>query len=185
MGTINKRMFLNRRNLAILAVIFLVIIVVGSYRYYQSKKRINTPVIPSKTTQNDKAALPSSNSEKQQPSSTPTIINGGTNDSSSNPNLVAPFGSFVSNHKPGNGTPTAEESICNTTAGATCYIQFTKGGVTKKLAAQTVDNSGSTIWSWDVKQAGLTTGSWQITAIASLNGKTQQTTDSVMLEVGL
>jgi len=98
--------------------------------------------------------------------------------------LVAPFGSFVSNHYPGkNGSPTTEQSVCNTTAGATCYLQFTKDGVTKKLDAKVADSSGSAFWEWNVKDAGFTAGSWQITAVATLNGQTKSTTDQINLEV--
>jgi len=98
--------------------------------------------------------------------------------------LIEPSGTFVSNHRPGqNGSPTGEQSVCNTTPGATCYIQFIKEGVTKKLDAQTADPSGATYWTWDVKQAGFSAGSWQITAIASLNGQTKTANDALTLEV--
>jgi hypothetical protein len=92
--------------------------------------------------------------------------------------LVAPSGSFVSNHHPGkNGTSSQVESVCTTTPGATCFISFEKDGVVKKLDEQTVDGSGSAIWDWDTKGGTLSSGNWQITAVASLNGETKTTVD--------
>ena|SRR5579859_7734742 len=100
--------------------------------------------------------------------------------------LKAPSGTFVSNHKPslsGSSAPSQEQSVCNTTPGANCYIQFTKGNVTKTLPVQTVNSSGSAYWTWDVQSAGFSVGSWQVTAIASANGQTMTTQDSQPLEV--
>ena len=100
--------------------------------------------------------------------------------------LTAPFGSFVSNHKPslsGSSSPSQELSSCSTSAGAVCHIEFTQGDVIKKLEPRTTDSSGSVSWTWDVKQAGLTEGSWHITAIATLNGQTKSTQDNLTLEV--
>lgn len=100
--------------------------------------------------------------------------------------LTAPTGTFVSNHRPSlSGSPLLrqEKSVCNTTPGATCYMLFMKDGVAKQLATQTADNTGSTYWLWDVSQAGFTQGSWQITAVATLNGQTATANDSLPLEV--
>jgi cytoskeletal protein RodZ len=98
--------------------------------------------------------------------------------------LVAPEGSFVSNHHPGqNGSPTTEVSVCNTTPGATCYIQFTNGSYTRTLASQIADSEGTVTWNWDVSNPAFPAGSWQITAIATLNGQTKTTSDSQTLEV--
>lgn len=99
-------------------------------------------------------------------------------------NLKEPTGSFVSNHFPGkNGSPTTEQSVCNTQPGANCYIEFSKDGTIKKLSSQTADSSGSVYWNWDVKDAGLDTGSWQITAVASLNGQVKTAKDAMLLEI--
>lgn len=101
-------------------------------------------------------------------------------------NLVAPSGTFVSNHRPSlSGSPLlkSEESVCNTTPGASCYILFMKDGIAKQLDPQTADASGSTSWSWDIGQAGLTEGSWKITAVATLNGQTLSSDDSLTLDV--
>ena len=99
---------------------------------------------------------------------------------------VQPYGTFVSNHMPGqNGSTYDEESVCDTTPGATCYIQFTNtaSNVSTKLPAQLVSNDGSTIWDWNVKKANLTSGEWRITAVASLNGQTKSADDTKSLVI--
>jgi hypothetical protein len=100
--------------------------------------------------------------------------------------LLSPSGNFVSNHHPnlgGSPAPSAEQSVCNSTPGATCRIVFTKGDITKTLAAQTTDNNGATYWNWDVKDAGFTEGTWQITVTADINGQSKTATDSQDLVV--
>jgi len=102
-----------------------------------------------------------------------------------NASLVVPSGDFVSNHDPGeNDSQLIETSVCNTTAGATCQITFTKDGVTKSLPAQVTDRGGSTYWdNWAPSDVGLTAGSWKIQAVASLNGQTKSASDAIPLVV--
>jgi hypothetical protein len=96
----------------------------------------------------------------------------------------APYGNFVSNHSPGkNGSPTYEQSACNTTPGANCTITFSKDSISKSLAIKIVDSNGSAIWSWTPNQIGLSSGSWKITATATLNGQSASTDDQIPLEV--
>lgn len=142
-----------------------------------TSKKISTP-----TTTSDKSQA-SSVSQTNTSSASGTKQPGAT--SGTSVVLVAPFGSFVSNHRPGlNNSPTTEQSVCNTTPGATCNIQFTNGsGVTKNLGAETVDGNGTAYWSWSIDGANLASGNWQITAVATLNGQTQTTTDPTPLEV--
>lgn len=100
--------------------------------------------------------------------------------------LVAPTGSFVSNHQPnldGSPAPNLESSVCNTTPGATCMITFTKDGATKSLEERTADVNGSVYWDWKIQDIGLTVGIWKIQAVASLNGKSLITADAVNLKV--
>jgi hypothetical protein len=99
--------------------------------------------------------------------------------------LEPPFGTFVSNHRPGqNGSPTAEQSTCNTTPGATCDIQFTNAsGITKSLGAEVTDANGAVYWSWDINGGTLAPGSWHITAVVKLNGQTKTASDPTPLEV--
>ena len=138
----------------------------------------------SSTKSSDKSTTPSNNSSTSQNSSSQSTKNQG---STSGTELTAPFGTFVSNHRPnldGSPAPSQEQSVCQTTPGASCYIKFTSGNIVKALPAQTVDQNGQVIWNWDVNQAGFTEGSWKITAIATLNGTTKTTDDSLALEIG-
>lgn len=108
-------------------------------------------------------------------SSTTTPTNG--------PPPITPYGDFVSNHHPGGDASTAEASTCNTSPRATCYIKFTKGTETKKLDVRIVDARGASIWYWDTKAAGLSSGSWTVTAVATLNGQTKTSSDPMALVV--
>lgn len=133
------------------------------------------------------------------PDTSPKPATGDTNgspkegDSPSNPAtnapLVAPYGDFVSNHKPGKNTSTLVTSVCNTTPGAQCTITFTSTAdprIVKTLAPGIADSSGSVFWNnWDIKQAGFTNGTWLINATATLNGKTLTTPDKTNFEVSL
>lgn len=124
----------------------------------------------------------SSQSSSDQQSSDKVAGASGAGETSSAAELVQPYGSLVSNHMPGqNGSGTDEQSACNTTPGATCYIKLTKGSTTTKLPAQKVGSDGSTLWSWNANI--LSSGDWTVSAVASLNGQTKSTTDSIKLEV--
>lgn len=98
--------------------------------------------------------------------------------------LSAPYGSLISNHRPGqNGSNLAVISQCITTPGASCRIEFSKDGVTRKLPDQKVDSSGEAFWDWRVNEAGLSKGEWQVSAIATKDGETKTTTDKILLEI--
>lgn len=100
--------------------------------------------------------------------------------------LVDPSGDLVSNHKPnlsGSPSPSTEQSVCSDVPSAICQISFSKDGVTKSLAPKQIDNSGAAYWNWKLQDIGLTVGSWQITAKATLNGSSKTGTDSLALEV--
>lgn len=101
-------------------------------------------------------------------------------------NLITPTGDFVSDHHPnlsGSPAPNSMTSVCNTTPGATCAITFTNNGVTKSLPTVTTDAGGAVYWNWTLQNIGLTVGSWQITAIASLDGQTKTASDALQLVV--
>jgi hypothetical protein len=97
--------------------------------------------------------------------------------------LLDPTGNFVSAHK--NVPKSASlSSVCNTTSGAECKIVFTNGSTSKSLTSQTTDSNGSTFWnSWSPEDIGLTSGSWQVQAIATLNGQSKTSTDAMKLEI--
>jgi hypothetical protein len=100
--------------------------------------------------------------------------------------LIAPSGSFVSNHHPnlgGSPAPNTMSSVCNTTPGASCRITFTKDGVAKSLDAQMADANGATYWNWKLQDIGLTEGTWSIQASATLDGQTKTASDAMDLVV--
>lgn len=98
--------------------------------------------------------------------------------------LAKPFGTFVSNHKPGqNGSNLLILSQCVTSPGASCQIEFKKDDVVRKLSDKKVDATGTATWNWKVDEADLSKGSWAISAIARKNGQTRITTDVISLEI--
>jgi len=164
-----------------LFVTALIILVVAGLAYHHYHKTVVAiPAAATKVTiptqssaSSTKVTVPSSASAPSSPTS--------SGSSSTNQELVAPFGSFVSNHHPSAGSYD-ESSLCNTTSGATCYIQFTQGSDVKKLSSQTATN-GSVVWDWNINSAGLGSGQWQVTAVATLNGQTKTTDDPIKLVV--
>ena len=169
------------------AAALLVIILALYFAFFNSNSQSGTipstnPTNPS----NSSANQPSSSSNAPNTSSSSSTQNNKTQSNSPSTVtgiLVSPYGDFVSNHHPGGSNPTSEASVCNSSAGATCYIQFTKGSTVKKLAAQTTDANGATYWYWDVKTAGLDSGSWTVTAVATGGGQTKSASDPQALVV--
>jgi hypothetical protein len=98
--------------------------------------------------------------------------------------LLSPSGTFVSNHRPslsGTAQQLEEQSVCSSTTGARCFIRFTQGSVTKSLASQVIGGTGTTYWSWNIKDSGLTEGSWIVEAVATLDGQEKTTKDNIDL----
>lgn len=158
-----------------------------TYIFHKKKVPATIPVKTSSSSslQSKKSSSPTSSSGTAQQSTQSTKVQSSSGgNSSSNIALMQPYGDLVSNHFPGqNGSNTQEQSTCNTTPGATCYIQLTntEAGKTTKLPSQTVGSDGSTAWTWDANT--LTSGQWQIMAVASLNGQTKSVTDSIKLSI--
>lgn len=140
----------------------------------------SSPQPPSGSASPDQSTNP--NSPRVAPSQySPKSTTTGPGVQTSTTDLVAPYGSFVSNHHPVSSDQ--EISACSTSPGAICYIQFTSGSITKKLEPQQAASDGSTSWLWKVSDAGLTQGSWRISAVASLSGQARTTNDQISLEV--
>ena len=182
-----KSKFSNKYLLAALSIVILLLGYLGIRHFFikqiayipSTKIAPNTAQAESKSIASQSAATPDNPSVKQ---NAPSPSGGQSSDG----NFLAPSGSFVSNHRPslsGNTAPTEEVSTCNTSPGAKCYIEFGQGNAVKKLDVQTADSSGSVNWIWDVAKAGFTEGSWQIKAVATLNGQTKTTEDSFVFEV--
>lgn len=184
---------LKRRKYLIVTLVILIVVGFGFW-YLNRPTRKTTLTIPS-TGGSNSSQSQSSNNSSGATTSTQAANNSytaqeadksaaGAAPTNNNLSLVAPSGSFVSNHYPGqNGSSNAETSTCNTTPGASCYIKFVNGGLTRTLETKTADSNGSVIWSWNLNDAGFTSGSWQITAIASSGSQTKSVNDSQALVV--
>lgn len=107
--------------------------------------------------------------------------NKSNSDSDSQVTLASPTGDFVSAHHI--KLDSQISSVCNTTTAASCTIKFESNGVTKSLKLQTADRGGSTYWDWKAKDIGLTPGTWQISAVATLGSQMKTTADATTLEV--
>ncbi|SRR6266567_2921838 len=198
----NYKYFLRRKErqriLKFLALLVLLILVLGfgSWRlFYHHTKKITV-------IQTTESAAPTVNTPKTQPTtsspsssrSAPPINTtkshqtaGSTSPSTtSNSPPAKPSGTFVSNHNPdlsGTAPYGTEDSVCITSPGATCYIEFSNNGDIKKLPAQVADANGVCHWTWNVQQAGFSQGSWTITTIATLNSQSINTQDNNPFEV--
>jgi hypothetical protein len=176
----------------VIGVIFAALELTGKTNVFR-ERQATSGVIPSTTnpesapTSDEKTNVVSSSENPDSPESpkqgdsTSTPISAGAAP-------LKPHGNFISNHSPNlddKPNPSAIQSVCNTSPGAKCHIEFTNNdGIIKQLAAQTVDNSGAAYWNWDIDEAGFTVGTWTINVIATLNGQTSATQDSQNLEVG-
>lgn len=191
-----------RRRWAVMALVIIVAIIVGIVIFHDHKAK---PVAPLSTTAKSStttavskgststpAATPPltsaqlSNPATYKPTSPPSSVVSVTPTASGNPS--APSGTFVSNHGISPSPPVTqvfeESSVCNTTSGATCYISFTNGDITKVLPTELTDSSGAAYWnSWTPSSVGLTAGNWTVKAIAASTTQTVTTQDSRQLEV--
>ena len=178
-----------RRILTVLVVVLIAAGLAGIWHVRNVHKAQHVSgTIP--TSKKSKGSTSSSTKSQKTTSSATSPTVAANTDKSANPStsltvLETPFGSFVSNHMPGqNGSPTTEQSVCNTTPGASCDIQFTNGNaVNKSLGATTADSNGTAYWSWNINGGTLAPGSWHITAVVKLNGQTKTATDPTPLEV--
>ena len=183
-----KNRFTSKKLLA--SIVILLVLVVAGFYYHASRPNKGSGVIPTKdTAANVTAHTKQDTSTTTADSSTATPAESAKNSpgvTQGSTSLKAPDGTFVSNHRVSlSGSPQqkSEQSVCNTTPGATCYIKLTKDSITKTLKEQTTDSSGATYWSWNIDDAGLTVGTWQVSAIAILNGQTKTTPDGIDLVV--
>ena len=142
--------------------------------YYNYAEKTKTITSNNSLTKGEKSHITSNNNPVTQKNQVNTT------------SLTAPTGNFVSNHKPrisGDILQQQEESVCNTSLVAQCYIEFTSGSTTKQLQSQTTDKNGSVYWSWNINQLGLSAGELKITAVSSLDGQTEKANDSLSLSV--
>ena len=169
----------------LLVSIFAILELTNVTNFFRSKVPAVIPITPTSATDDSSS---SSSSAQNNPSKTSapkdkeTTTSPGNVSTNSNLPLDPPYGQFVSNHAPGSGgSPTTVDSVCSTTPGAKCYIKFTKSdGTTSQLPSQTIGSDGSTRWSsWDSNI--LSSGSWTVTAVATLAEQTKTTQDPTPL----
>lgn len=173
------RNILRKRSFPLLLVLMILVILTVTeltnvtHFFHHSKSPAIIPTI-NQSESSSESINPSDQSQK----------NAETSKGTSSTELLSPYGALISNHRPGqNGSDLIEVSQCITTPGASCYLKFSKDGVVKTLPLKSTDSTGSVFWQWSVKDAGLTSGNWSITAVATLGSQTKSTTDQISLEV--
>jgi hypothetical protein len=105
---------------------------------------------------------------------------------SNNLSVSKPSGNFVSNHHPKIGENSSQNqmtSVCNTTPGANCNIEFTLGSTTKSLGPKVTDAQGFAYWSWNLEDLGFSEGTWEIKATASESNNIMTSIDSMGLVI--
>lgn len=171
----------------VILVIFLITTLVLCEKYLH-----NFQIVLSNFKQPIISPIPSASLEINSPISSPSNGTANSKDSLDSTPIPAvtqplskPYGSFVSNHMPSlSGAPgPAEESVCNTTIGASCSISFSKGITVKSLPSQKVDAAGAAYWNWSVKEIGLEQGEWKISAQSSLKNQTEIVSDNLNLKI--
>ncbi|HEY4963525.1 MAG TPA: hypothetical protein VIH90_02405 [Candidatus Saccharimonadales bacterium] len=172
------------KSIAIVLLILIIVVGVSSLLISRLHQKAVSGTIKTTNTPSNSNSASGNSASSPKATTTPDKSSSGDQNNMNGGSLITPYGSFVSNHKPGqNGSNLTELSQCITSPGATCYIKFTQNGVVKSLPEKTADSSGSIFWEWNINDAGLTSGTWTITSIASLNGQTKSTTDQLTLQV--
>ncbi len=188
----NKYSVTKSKKIAYSSIIIIVLLIVGLLIFLHSSNStvFNKKITHPTTNKQGQKSTPKTTTKSTSPTSTTTTNSttsiSPTGPSNSNQILGAPFGSFVSNHSPSLSisSQSYELSSCETTPGASCYIEFINSSGTKiTLSTKTTDSQGVASWSWNVNSKGFTAGSWRITAIATLNGQTKSTVDAKTLNV--
>jgi hypothetical protein len=185
----NKLPNIKLLSLSALAILVLAILILELTNTTHIFHKPKVPaVIPTNSNSNVVSGqTPKNNNGSANPSTSQNTPSPATSADELNHTLIAPTGTFVSNHFPGrNGSPTAESSSCTTSPGATCYIKFTNidTGQITQLPSQVTDARGYTNWYWDVnKDAHLTNGRWKATAVATLGSQVKSTDDAAELVI--
>jgi hypothetical protein len=194
MGMLNKKSFSpfwrSPRalfSLVLVSIIFLAVVLFTGLFKNTPHPRTSSQYTKGEVATNANAAdsknINSSGSDESMPASTSQKVTG---NNGVNTVLVAPTGNFVSNHHPSLNSSSPlnlESSVCTTSPGAACKIEFIKGSETKVLDMQTTDSGGSAYRDWHMQDIGLTEGTWSIQVVVNLNGQTKTTSDSSPLVV--
>jgi len=173
----------SKKTKIIIASLILIILVICVFLYSNYIHKNNTKSV----TVNTKSASVNNNSVAKTGSATSSPEGTQSNTQSqqtTGTNLTPPSGEFISNYSPGiNNSSLAERSVCNVQPGVSCTIYFTNGDITKNLAPQTAGQNGAVLWNWTPSDIQLTSGTWHVKAVASLNGVSATTTDTYLLNI--
>ena len=177
-------------NLSVAIIIFLIFLcLIFFVHIFRTSTRVSgkIPVTPSSSSSSNPKTSTKKLSNGKNPANNNTASNSNVKNSpgsQTSTQLIAPFGSFVSDHHPdlsGSPNPSSEESVCNTSPGAQCIITFSNNGIIKTLPIRTANNTGSVYWTWDVKTLGFTIGNWQIKVTSSLDGTSKSSYDTLVV----
>ncbi len=151
------------------------------------KHRQHTAAVTANTshinaTQKNGKSTSSSTQQSSQPSATQTNKNPTPSDTD-NQSLESPgtYSSFASSHSVTSGT--LENTVCITTPGASCTVEFKQGDVVKSLPAQSTDSTGSAYFYWTPGKVKLSPGNWSIILKVTLNGASKTAQDNITLQV--
>ena len=192
MMKIKSRKKVSKKVIAV--VIAAVIILIGGTAYWWFFMRDTGPVIPEKTAEQERSEkIHEKNKHDDSSSNTaaqPSAISSGkdtpetnSTQSSNSAPPETPSGTFVSNHYVNLASHTAQNSVCHTSPGAQCTVVFSRGSTTRSLPAKQTDANGNTSWNWDVKELGLTAGSWTVTSKATNGQHSSTAVDQINLEI--
>ncbi|HSX53107.1 MAG TPA: hypothetical protein VLF90_01930 [Patescibacteria group bacterium] len=173
-------MKLPRKRLIIVGAALVIVLLVGGYLIHKNtpEQSGQGPTTTRKSTTQPGVLI---NTAPDTGNTKPSTTYGNTTPTT---DVIAPSGSFVSNHHPTLSAPgNTMNSICRTNAGITCQINFTMGSEVKTLGPDTVGSDGTISWEWDLQKIGLTAGSWHVQAVAKSGSNTAATDDPLTLEI--
>jgi len=179
----SSRLFVASILILIVVGLLGVLVVTNTISVFHKKPASLTTGSSFNTKGQQSSVQPNQNSGSINPNNTQASTN---NQIASNLTLYTPTGSFVSNHRPnlsGYPAPNLESSVCTTTPGADCTINFTMDNTTRSLDTRTTDSNGSAYWDWKLQDINLTAGTWKIQAVAKMNGQTKTASDAIDLMV--
>ena len=184
-----KKLHLNRVSITIVIVVIGVGMGFAIKHYnHSTAKKLTTSSI----NRNTKGIPVTTNTKPTAANTSPTkIINNTPSQTTVTPTstLIAPTGSFVSDHTPnlgGSPHPNTINSVCDTTALASCQIIFTNASnsTVESLPEETTDSSGAAYWNgWTLQEYNLTAGTWQVKAVSTLNGASETSYDQTNMVV--
>lgn len=171
-------------------IIVIIVMIIGAF---VGVRKLTTSNNPSKNGQNNtisnqesaKTGQDNNTGSLKADNETKSTDNKKYSEATSDDELVSPHGNFVSSHKVSlSAMKDAKlESICNTTPGASCIIEFKKDGVTRALSTRTANNNGNVTWNWSPQEINIGQGSWKIVVTAQFAGRSTTVTDLQNLEV--